>query len=506
MSLIGSLGQKIRRFHRTFSEDLPYSILLEGMDPQPEQGDTSVSNNPLVNRWAFMGFDMRQRVSLRGNQLTLNQNEPIEITSPSMLFETLRNIHTTCLHFKTKSPLPFQGGLMGYMGYEFSQWCDPALSHDLKPTETKEIRTQPDLLLIECAHWGVVDYQQGESHFFGDDPTFVETLNKAWANFNDTPPPPSNSLASKGIPTVQPQYMESYDASLTPQAFEQGVETIKDAIVAGELYQANLTLRLTKTLKIDPFEVYEALSHYNPSPFSGLFQWPGGKLLSNSPERLVNIYPNIYPSTTKEEQNVSVRPIAGTRGRGKTPADDEALGIQLLENEKERAEHLMLVDLGRNDLGRISTPGSVVVDEQLILERYSHVTHLVSNITGTLATPHDMWDVIQSVFPGGTITGCPKIRCIQKLSQLEPVPRGFYTGGLGYFDVSQGQMDMNILIRSLFLEETETPLVYNGSIHVGAGIVADSVGPYEYQECLRKAAAILGVLQRHEQHKHECIL
>ncbi|MBY0404675.1 MAG: anthranilate synthase component I family protein, partial [Cyanobacteria bacterium] len=182
------------------------------------------------------------------------------------------------------------------------------------------------------------------------------------------------------------------------------------------------------------------------------------------------------------------RPIAGTRGRGATPAEDLILEEILKTDEKERAEHLMLVDLHRNDLGKVTVPGTVKVDELMVLEQYSHVVHLVSNVVGQLAPGCDGWDVIKAMFPGGSITGCPKIRCIQSLQQLEPVSRGPYTGSLGYIDSVNGSLDLNILIRSIFI----TPQAL--SLHAGAGIVADSVATYEYKECLKKAAILFSVL------------
>ncbi len=484
-------GQRIRQFHRLMAESLDYSILLEGMAPHPEQGLCTVSNNPNVNQWALMGFGRRQSISLTGHQLTLNHEQPITIQTRQALFRHLRNMNAQCKRYAdpTQVHLPFQGGLMGFMGYEFGQWCDPALVHLFQKTAP---RNTPDLLLIECDHWVIINRVSETFHALSPDPQWTIIAKDKW---NDLQTPSPKSQPTSSLPTLTSDYLKTYETSLSPKAFEHGVNTIQQAILSGDLYQANLTFRLTKSLHIDPFSVYDSLSWHNPSPFSGMFRWPGGILLSNSPERLVNVY----------HQQVSIRPIAGTRGRGKTASDDKRIGQELLNNEKERAEHLMLVDLGRNDLGRICAPGSVIVDEQLTLERYSHVTHLISNITGKLAQGKDIWDVVQGTFPGGTITGCPKIRCMETLSNLEPVGRGLYTGGLGYWDARQTQMDMNILIRSLFLEETRTPFVYNGAIHVGAGIVADSVGTHEYRECLRKAATILGVLQYHEQHQHPAI-
>jgi para-aminobenzoate synthetase component 1 len=275
--------------------------------------------------------------------------------------------------------------------------------------------------------------------------------------------------------------------SFTQAAFESAVARLKTDIQQGEIYQANVSMRLQKRLALDPYELFFRLCRKNPSPFSALFKWPGGVIVSNSPERLVQL---------DEAGRAQTRPIAGTRGRGKTPEEDAQIGDTLLSNEKERAEHLMLVDLARNDLGRVCEPGTVQVDDLLVLERYSHVTHLVSNVAGQLKPEASGWDLIRALFPGGTITGCPKIRCVEILRAVEPVSRGFYTGSLGYLDAASQALDLNILIRSVFLRPMPDashggPLVYNTAVHVGAGIVHDAVGAHEYRECLRKATAIL---------------
>jgi anthranilate/para-aminobenzoate synthase component I len=271
-------------------------------------------------------------------------------------------------------------------------------------------------------------------------------------------------------------------ASFTQADFEQAAQRIQESIVAGELYQANLSIRYRLQADSVPLaSFWRQLLKNNPSPYSGVFQGPWGQIWSNSPERLIQY--NAFNNT------LETRPIAGTRGRGKTSAEDEKNAVDLTHHPKERAEHLMLVDLERNDMGRVCVPGSVMVTDPIFIERYTHVMHLVSRIEGQKTTQASVWDVLEAVFPGGTITGCPKIRCMNLLSHLEPVPRGFYTGSLGYI-LPDGSFDFNILIRSLFYSKALNTLDY----HVGAGIVADSVAPWEYKECGRKAQAIRKVL------------
>lgn len=476
---IHQLGAKVRRVFSMLAENEPYAVLLE-----------SAGGPEALTRWSLMGLRPRRVVRLEGEVLTVD-GLPEVMSSQGELFERLRSLFQEARYWPD-SGLPFTGGWMGYFGYEFSRWCEPALWNipDMSPEEVRF----PDLLLCEFEDWLVADLESGQLHVLSEDPERASIYLNHWAeepNEAAHAPQLTQSLGVSG------DALSGFTPSISPEDFEAAVDRIKDRIAQGELYQANLSFRLRKPMRLQPYRLYDALSRRNPSPFSGIFQWPDGMILCNSPERLVQV---------DALGQVQSRPIAGTRGRGKSEAEDLRIGETLLSDEKERAEHLMLVDLQRNDLGRVCRPGTVAVDELLVLERYSHVTHLVSNVTGALREDKDGFDVLQALFPGGTITGCPKIRCIQTLHQEEPVPRGPYTGSLGYFDRGSGALDLNILIRSVFLSRPtvceiatkNASFVYNTAIHVGAGIVADSVGAYEYRECLRKAAAILGELKRHE--------
>jgi aminodeoxychorismate synthase component I len=270
-----------------------------------------------------------------------------------------------------------------------------------------------------------------------------------------------------------------------PAGYVERVLRCQEYIRAGDIYQANLSHRFTVqgparcglgSLDMQ-LALYDRLRAVNPSPFSGMLRSPEMQLISCSPERLVRL----------SGRRADTRPIAGTRPRGLAEADDRRLAEELQANEKERAEHLMLVDLERNDLGRVCEVGSVRVDDFMALEYYSHVIHLVSNVTGTLAPHATRSELLKAVFPGGTITGVPKIRCMQIIEELEPVRRGPYTGSMGYFSWS-GDLDFNILIRTLVLHEGV------GYLQVGAGIVADSDPAREYQETLYKAGAFFKAL------------
>jgi anthranilate/para-aminobenzoate synthase component I len=258
------------------------------------------------------------------------------------------------------------------------------------------------------------------------------------------------------------------------------VRRAKEYIAAGDIFQANLSLRLAADIgDADPLNIYGILREVNPSPFAAYLDFGEYQIVSSSPERLVRVKDGV----------VDTRPIAGTRPRGRDRLEDDEMRAELLLNEKERAEHIMLIDLERNDLGKVSDYGSVTVDELMITEQYSHVIHIVSNVRGDLAHGRDCFDVIRATFPGGTITGVPKVRCMQIIEELEKRRRGPYTGSLGYIGFN-GSMDLNIIIRTFLVKKGKA------YVQAGAGIVADSDPEREYYESLKKAEALINTLDR----------
>ncbi|MFD2332503.1 anthranilate synthase component I family protein [Cohnella sp. GCM10020058] len=285
-------------------------------------------------------------------------------------------------------------------------------------------------------------------------------------------------LAEEGLALDVEAFARGLRTSLSKEAFERAVRRIQQYIGQGDVFQVNLSLRQTMPVKATPEALYEWLRLINPSPYMGLLRLPGFSLVSASPELLVK----------RQGERVSMRPIAGTRRRGRTPEEDAAMADELLSSEKERAEHIMLVDLARNDLGRISAYGSVHVPELLTIERYSHVMHLVSQVEGRIAAGKDNLDVLAASFPGGTITGAPKIRTMEIIEELEPVRRGAYTGSIGWIDYA-GNMEFNIVIRTMVAKD--------GLCHIqaGAGIVIDSDPEREFYECLNKAKALWKAVQ-----------
>jgi anthranilate synthase component 1 len=264
-----------------------------------------------------------------------------------------------------------------------------------------------------------------------------------------------------------------------PQRFLDAVARIHDYIVEGDVFQVNLSRCWNLLLEqaADPALIYASLRVHNPSPFGGLARWRNVAIISSSPERLVSVRNGL----------VETRPIAGTRPRARTAAADRAFSDALLASPKERAEHIMLIDLERNDLGRICVPGTIEVNELMSLESYAHVHHIVSNVRGRLREKISPGEVLRAVFPGGTITGCPKVRCMEIISELEHLPRGAYTGSMGYLD-RNGNMDLNILIRTLVCHGRHLQL------RAGAGIVADSDAKAELQETRAKARGLLRAL------------
>jgi len=268
-------------------------------------------------------------------------------------------------------------------------------------------------------------------------------------------------------------------SNLTRSEYRSKVAQLQEHIAAGDIYQANLSQRFTVPCKAGGLELYRRLRETSPAPFAGYFRMGPWEIVSASPERLLRV----------EGGRAFTRPIAGTRPRAQDPEADRALAQELILSDKERAEHLMLVDLARNDLGRVAQIGSVAVDELMVIEEYAQVRHIVSNVTARLAPGRDAFDALRALFPGGTITGVPKIRCMELLDEVEREPRGFYTGSLFYV-TSAGLLDANILIRSALVADGKA------TFHAGGGIVADSVPDREYEETLHKAEGMRLALER----------
>ncbi|MFB4336387.1 aminodeoxychorismate synthase component I [Bacillus sp. BR_16] len=367
---------------------------------------------------------------------------------------------------------PFQGGAIGYFSYDCIRYIEklPSLAED-------DINI-PDIFFLLFDDVFVYDQKEQVlwviTHYVDKYEEAKERLNE-WKSLWMTEAPEVT------VPFESPE-KKSEAVAFTEAGFMKAVECIQEYIGAGDVFQVNLSTRQERTLQTHPLEIYTSLREINPSPYMGYLELGDFQIVSGSPELLIK----------KQGTEVSTRPIAGTRSRGADEQEDEELARELMENEKERAEHVMLVDLERNDLGRVCKYGTVEVDEFMVIEKYSHVMHIVSNVRGEVEEDKDAFDLVKAVFPGGTITGAPKIRTMEIIEELEPVRRGIYTGSIGWIGYS-GDTELNIVIRTL--------LAKDGKAHVqaGAGIVIDSNPENEYKESLKKAIALWRAKERSEE-------
>jgi len=371
----------------------------------------------------------------------------------------------------------FHGGMVGYLGYEVAGYFERLPSPDHDPLGL------PEFMLMLADTLLVFDHLTHKikivSHVHLDDD--VDTAYRQATHKIDRlvhrlrQPVPSEF--SPAIPSPR----SPVSSNLSQAEFESRVSQAKDYIYAGDVIQVVLSLRLAKPTSASPFAIYRALRSLNPSPYMYYLHLGDFHIIGASPELLVRV----------EDGMVSNHPIAGTRPRGKSAAQDSALEEELRNDEKERAEHIMLVDLGRNDIGRVSEPGTVKVTQLMDVERYSHVMHLVSHVQGKLSPGLSQFDALRAGFPAGTVSGAPKIRAMEIIAELEPDKRGPYAGAVGYFDFS-GNLDTAIAIRTI--------VITNGIAYIqaGAGIVADSIPEREYQECLSKAQALLTAIEQTE--------
>ncbi len=358
--------------------------------------------------------------------------------------------------------LPFAGGYLGWLGY------DAAWEIERLPRCKDEELPFPVAFWYEPRAFAVSDRVAGEVWLAASTP---EELAEMQAKFDAIAADP----VSPALPDIPPA--SSLRLRSDRHAYTDMVNRAQAFIRAGDIFQTNLSLRFAVQWPGSGWELYRHLQTINPSPFASYWRTPWGEVISASPERLVSL----------RGDRAATRPIAGTRPRGTTTESDRQQETDLRSNAKERAEHIMLVDLERNDLGRVCTWGSVTADELLAIERYSHVMHLVSNVSGVLRPDRDGVDLIRAMFPGGTITGCPKVRCMEIIEGLEPCRRSLFYGSCGYLD-ARGHLDLNILIRTLLKADDR---VWG---QVGAGIVADSLPEKEWHESLQKAQAQLAAL------------
>jgi anthranilate synthase component 1 len=388
--------------------------------------------------------------------------------------------------------LPPVGQLFGFWGYELIRWIEPSVPvHPTAPDGPPDgcWMLADSLLVFDQVKRQITAVAYADLTAAADPAAAydaaVARLDALEGQMHQPLPPGVTPLPWHDSPGLE---LETR-SNRSRDDFEAAVLTAKDHIAAGDVFQLVISQRLETQIQREPFELYRSLRMVNPSPYMAFFNFGGWHLIGSSPEVMVKAEPLADGSGRVK---ASLRPIAGTRPRGADPAEDRALEVDLLADPKERAEHVMLVDLGRNDLGRVCEPGTVRVSELMVIERYSHVMHIVSEVEGLLDPRHDVWDLLMASFPAGTVSGAPKIRAMQLINQLEPDARGPYSGVYGAMDLG-GALNTAITIRTMVVLPAADGS-WRVQVQAGAGLVADSVPASEYQETLNKARGMLKAL------------
>ncbi|MEO9462958.1 MAG: anthranilate synthase component I [Marinomonas sp.] len=451
---------------------------------EAERGDfllESVEGGEVRGRYSLLGLDPDLVFRASGKTAEVNtiwrHDRAAFAPLPSDGLSELRKLVASCRIDVPDELPPALACIVGYFGYETI-----GLVEDL-PRAADSPLELPDMLFVRPTLILVFDSLSDELFCvapiwpFADDSDPAIAVSQASERIDSA----LAQLSSSSVPRTDADDLPAMELSPVLEAddYKAMVAKAKDYILAGDVFQVVLAQRFTCPFPLPPFALYRALRRVNPSPFLYFLDLPGFAVVGSSPEILVRVRPNVAG-----DNEVTIRPIAGTRPRGSTPAEDDANEASLLADAKERAEHLMLLDLGRNDVGRVATRGSVEVTASFTTERYSHVMHIVSNVIGTLAPESDALDALFAGFPAGTVSGAPKIRACEIIAELESEARGAYAGGVGYF-APDGSVDSCIVLR--------TAVVKDGMMHVqaGAGIVADSDPDYELAECKAKAGALI---------------
>ena len=456
--IVADLDTPLTIFAKVASQD-SHAFLFESLEGGEKWG-----------RYSFIGFDPLMTFTSSQEHMEIKRDEKVEIRTGNPLQE-LRNLLASFKAHQAESLPRFFGGLVGYLGYDMVRFMEKLPdSHtplDLPDSSFMVPRTvlihdsfKQKLVIVNCVEIGK-----------GDNP--AEQYEKACNQIDEVAARLKQPLPYDFVESPSGDHEHEFTSNMDEKSFKEMVQTAKEYILAGDIIQVVLSQRFHTETDLSPFALYRALRHINPSPYLFYIQLGNVIQIGSSPEILVRL----------ENNEIELRPIAGTRHRGKTLAEDRALEEELLADPKERAEHLMLVDLGRNDAGRVAVPGSVEVRDLLVVERYSHVMHIVSGVHGLLADGRDQFDVMSACFPAGTVSGAPKIRAMEIIDELEPERRGPYAGAVGYFGFS-GNMDFCITIRTFVMRESDL------WIQAGAGIVADSDPGKEFEETLNKARGL----------------
>jgi anthranilate synthase component 1 len=445
----------------------------------------SVIGGEKVGRYSFLAADPFLQFRVNGNEVTIEELDATgeNATRSFTTDDPLEEMRSLLKGFQAAHPVelpPFIGGAIGYAGYDVVRYTENL------PNSPEDDRDLPDLSFGLYDHMMVFDnvsktmfviamaridrFQDDTKAAFLDAQQRVDRLVEQLSASDAT-------LLPADISTAGDTEIE-YRSNFKQEDFEAAVEKCVEYIQAGDIFQVVISQRLDMDIQSDPFEIYRTLRVVNPSPFMFFLRTPESTLVGSSPEIMCRVV----------DGTLTVRPLAGTRKRGEDEAEDKRLGEELLADPKERAEHVMLVDLGRNDVGRVAQYGTVELSDMMVIERYSHVMHITSNVTGQLRDGSDSFDALKACLPAGTVSGAPKVRAMEIIDELEPHRRGPYAGAVGYFDYG-GNMDTCIALRTLVVKEN------TAYVQAGAGIVADSQPTLEYQETLNKARGLLKAIE-----------
>jgi len=465
--------------------DSRYNFLLE-----------SVEGGEKVGRYSLLGCDPVWILEARGETTTQTHRDGTTVEYHGNPFEILDNCLKKIHPVKLPQLPSGIGGLFGFWGYELINWIEPRVPvHQATETDLPDgVWMQIDNLLVfdqvQRKIWAIA-YADLKDDTISLEEAYqkaCDQVTKLVLKLQLPAPIHAKPLEWVSIETKEQEKSElEYKSNTVKEQFCANVQKAKEYIKAGDIFQVVLSQRLSTCYSGHPFDLYRSLRVVNPSPYMAYYNFGDWQIIGSSPEVMVKAE-KIANGTIK----ATVRPIAGTRPRGKTSEEDQSLALELLQDPKEIAEHVMLVDLGRNDLGRVCVKGSVKVDELMVIERYSHVMHIVSNVVGELAADKSAWDLLKACFPAGTVSGAPKIRAMEIIQELEPCRRGPYSGVYGYYDF-EGQLNSAITIRTMIVRANQLQLEV--SVQAGAGLVADSVPESEYQETLNKARGLLEAIR-----------
>lgn len=464
----------------------PYNFLLESVEGEEKLG-----------RYSFLGCDPMWVLEARGNTTTQIHRDGSSTAFTGNPFEICNDCLASIQPVKLPQLPSGIGGLFGVWGYELIRWIEPRV-----PVYEPQESDLPDGVWMQVDNLIIFDQVKRKiwaiSYADLRSPTSLEQayqlacdrVTKLMLKLQLPLPIEAKSLEWKAQQPDNDHDHEGlvYCSNTDQKVFCQNVNQAKEYIRAGDIFQVVLSQRLSTVYQGHPFNLYRSLRLINPSPYMSYYQFGDWQLIGSSPEVMVKADLN-----DDGQLEATLRPIAGTRPRGRTVGEDDAYATELLADPKEVAEHIMLVDLGRNDLGRVCIKGSVNVNELMVIERYSHVMHIVSNVTGILESGKTAWDLLKACFPAGTVSGAPKIRAMEIIKELEPERRGPYSGVYGYYDF-EGQLNSAIAIRTMIVRpyQQNQCLV---SVQAGAGLVADSVPESEYQETLNKARGLLEAIK-----------